>query len=53
MSEKNEKVIEIGFKNESIQSCENPFEIFSIDEKPNKKEDLEKCLNLSSKLFTH
>lgn len=53
MNEKKEKVIEIGFKNESIQSCINPDEIFKSLENPSIKENLDKCLNLGSKLFTH
>ena len=53
MNEKKEKVIEVGFKNESIQSCINPDEIFKSLEKPNIKENLDKCLNLGSKIFTH
>ncbi|MHA2288746.1 MAG: hypothetical protein ACXABG_08160 [Promethearchaeota archaeon] len=53
MSEKKGKVIETGFKNESIQSCINIDEIFKSLENPNIKENLEKCLNSSPKLFTH
>ncbi len=53
MNEKKEKVIEVGFKNESIQSCINPDEIFKYLENPNIKENLDKCLNLGSKIFTH
>lgn len=53
MIEKKEKVIEIGFKNDSIKSCINPDEIFKTLENPNITENLEKCLNLGSKLFTH
>jgi hypothetical protein len=53
VKEKKEKVIEIGFKNESIQSCLNPDEIFKALENPKIKENLDKCLKSSSKLFTH
>lgn len=53
MDKKKEKVIEIGFNNESIQSCINLDEIFKALEKPGIKENLDKCLNSGSKLFTH
>ncbi|MHA2036927.1 MAG: hypothetical protein ACW972_00690 [Promethearchaeota archaeon] len=53
MSEKKEKVIEIGFKNESIQSCIDFERIFEALEKPSVKENLDKCLNSGSKLFSH
>lgn len=53
MNEKKERVIEVGFKNESIQSCINPGEIFKSLENPSIKKNLDKCLNLGSKLFTH
>ncbi|MFX0059102.1 MAG: hypothetical protein ACFE85_12660 [Candidatus Hodarchaeota archaeon] len=53
MNEKKEKIIEIGFKNESIQSCLDPETIFKSLEKSNLKENLEKCLRSGSKLFTH
>ncbi|MFX1235881.1 MAG: hypothetical protein ACFFBY_15235 [Promethearchaeota archaeon] len=53
MNEKKEKVIKIGFKNESIQSCLNVDEIFKALENPNIKENLDKCLKSGSKLFTH
>lgn len=53
MNEKNEKIIEVGFKNESIESCIDVNEIFKSLENPNIKENLDKCLNLNSKLFTH
>jgi len=53
VNENKKKVIEIGFKNESIQSCLNPDEIFKTLENPNMKENLDKCLKSNSKLFTH
>lgn len=53
MDIKKEKVIEIGFKNESIQSCMKVDEIFNALENPNIKENLEKCLKSGTKLFTH
>ena len=53
MNEKKEKVIEIGFKNDSIKLCINPSEIFKFLKNPNITENLEKCLKLGSKLFTH
>ncbi|MFX1457227.1 MAG: hypothetical protein ACFFDB_17820 [Promethearchaeota archaeon] len=53
MKEKNEKVIEIGFKNETIQSCIDFEKIFKSLEKPLVKENLDKCLNSGSKLFSH
>ena len=49
---KKKKIIEIGFKNESIQSCIDPDEIFRVLENPNIKENLNKCLISGSKLFT-
>ena len=53
VNEKNEKIIEVGFKNESIESCIDVNEIFKFLEDPNIKENLDKCLSSSSKLFTH
>ncbi|MFX1574927.1 MAG: hypothetical protein ACFFB0_19495 [Promethearchaeota archaeon] len=53
MDEKKEKVIEIGFKNESIQSCIDTNEIFKLLEKPKIRENLDKCLRSGSKIFTH
>jgi len=53
MNKKKEKVIEIGFKNESIQSCINPDEIFKVLENTIIKENLDKCLRSGSKIFTH
>ena len=53
MNEKKEKVIEIGFKNESIQSCIDINEIFKSLENPSINENLDKCLKSNSKLFTH
>ncbi|MFX1479239.1 MAG: hypothetical protein ACFFCI_13985 [Promethearchaeota archaeon] len=53
MDKKKEKVIEIGFKNEKMQSCIDLEEIFKALEKPEIKENLDKCLNTGSKLFTH
>ena len=48
-----EKIINIGFKNEKIESCINPEEIFKIINNPDIKDNLSKCLNSGSKLFTH
>ena len=53
MNEKKEKVIEIGFKNESIQSCIDTNEIFNLLKKSGIKENLDKCLKSGSKFFTH
>ena len=53
MNEKKGKVIEIGYKNESLQSCIDVNEIFKSLENPNIKENLDKCLKSSPKLFTH
>ncbi|MFW9876660.1 MAG: hypothetical protein ACFFG0_26495 [Candidatus Thorarchaeota archaeon] len=53
MVEKAEKVIEIRFNNESIQSCINTNEISKLLENPNIKEKLDKCLRAGTKLFTH
>ena len=53
MEEKKEKIIEIGFTNESIQSCIDFEKIFEALEKPSVKENLEKCLNSGPKLFSH
>ena len=53
MEEKKEKIIEIGFNNESIQSCIDFEKIFEALEKPSVRENLEKCLNSGSKLFSH
>ncbi|MHA2006414.1 MAG: hypothetical protein ACXABO_18070 [Promethearchaeota archaeon] len=53
MDKKKEKIIELGFKNESIQSCIDYEKIFEALEKPSVKENLVKCLNSGSKLFSH
>lgn len=53
LEDKKEKVIEIGFNNETIQSCIDFEKIFEALEKPSVKENLDKCLNSGSKLFSH
>ena len=53
MNKKKERIIEIGFKNEFIQSCIELDEIFRVLENLNIKENLNKCLISRSKLFTH
>ncbi|MFW9828000.1 MAG: hypothetical protein ACFFEY_10430 [Candidatus Thorarchaeota archaeon] len=53
MDKNKKKVIDIGFQNESIQSCVDTNEIFKLLEEPNIKENLDKCLKSGSKLFTH
>jgi hypothetical protein len=55
MSDKNEKVkeIRIGFQNETINSCINYEELFKLIEDSDKKENIDKCLSTSSKLFSH
>ena len=53
MDGKNEKIIEIGFKNETIQSCTNYEDLLKKIIEENAGENLEKCLAGSSKIFSH
>ncbi len=54
MNEKKEsKEIRIGFQNESIESYVHLDDLFKLIEDPEKKENIDKCLSSSSKIFTH
>lgn len=57
MEKKEQKVIKKGFQSESIQDCDDPYEVVrkavKAQENPEEEEDVEKCLRSKDKLFTH
>jgi hypothetical protein len=57
MKRENKKILKKGYRNDSIQDCDNPYELVrravKAQENSENEEDIEKCLRSGDKLFTH